>query len=72
VIRFRLPERCRFCNALGSVRLEQTIKARSVTLRWCCNLCDQGWPITDEDAQPERRAATKDRRRTTRADRRNR
>ena len=72
MVRFPLPERCKFCGAVGSVRLEQTIKARSVTVAWCCSLCDRGWPVTVEELQPERRAAEADRRKATRTDRRGR
>jgi hypothetical protein len=72
VLRLRLPERCKHCGTLGSVRAEQTIKARTVTLRWCCNVCDRGWPVTPDDYQGERRTAMSDRRRVTRNDRRNR
>jgi hypothetical protein len=72
MLRLRLPDRCKCCRAVAAVRLEQTIKARSVTLMWCCNACDEGWPIVDEDYQPERRSRIKDRRHQTRSDRRRR
>ena len=72
VLRLQLPERCKFCGAVGSVRLEQTIKARSVTVAWCCNLCDRGWPVSAAEFQPERRGADADRRNTPRSDRRGR
>jgi hypothetical protein len=68
----RLPERCRFCNAVGSVSLEQTIKGKSVVLTWCCQRCDQEWPVTPEEEEHDRRLGTDERRRTSRKDRRQR
>ena len=69
---FRMPERCQCCGAVGSVRLELTMKARSVTIAWGCNLCGRGWPVRPEELQPERRSAEADRRKASRTDRRGR
>jgi hypothetical protein len=70
LLRLRLPERCKFCDALGTVRPEHTIRAKSVTVMWCCNRCDREWPITEDDYQQERRREVSDRRKQTRSDRR--
>ena len=70
MLRLRLPNRCRFCDAAGTVRPEHTIKAKSVTIAWCCNECDREWPITEDDYEPEQRSSTSDRRKQTRSDRR--
>ena len=71
-MRLRLPERCKFCGAAGTVRPETTIRDKTVTVQWCCNHCDRGWPITDTDYQPDRRRDVSERRKQTRTDRRNR
>jgi hypothetical protein len=43
---FRLPDRCKFCDALGTVTIEMTI-VRGVTKRsWCCRGCRREWPLT--------------------------
>ena len=72
MLRLRLPEQCKVCGAAGTVRPEHTIKAKSVTVMWCCNACDESWPIASEDYLPERRKGTQDRRKLTRNDRRDR
>ena len=71
-MRFRLPERCRFCSAMGSVRPEHTIRAGTVTAKWCCSQCDRDWPFTEDDQQADRRSSVTERRKHSRSDRRNR
>jgi hypothetical protein len=50
-----------------------TVGAESAALTWHCQRCRHAWPITEGDQQIiERRAATRDRRRVVRKDRRKR
>jgi hypothetical protein len=50
---------------------ETNIVHGSVVLVWCCKACNQEWPITNGEQQAiERRKRARDRRRVTRADRR--
>ena len=49
--RFRLPERCKLCGAIGTVSRETTITRGVVFLSWCCRSCRGDWPITSEDEE---------------------
>jgi hypothetical protein len=64
----RVPPTCPHCGAVGSVKLEQTIKGAMANLSWCCTACDTAWPINFTDA--ERRKPAHDRRKVPRKDRR--
>lgn len=70
--RFRVPTHCVFCGAVGVVHPETTIAGKFVELNWCCRFCERSWPITAAEQQMEERRSDRDRRRSTRADRRGR
>jgi hypothetical protein len=55
---FQLPARCKFCNALGTVKPEMTI-VHGVTVRtWCCRACRNEWQLTSSEIRAvERRQA---------------
>jgi hypothetical protein len=67
--RLKIPDQCRFCEAVGKVVLESTIKGSIATIDWCCTRCQRTWPIAEEDAE---RRVSAERRKTSRNDRRKR
>ena len=70
-VRYRLPSRCKYCEATDAVVPQVTIVGATVTLTWWCRVCGKDWSVTEaEQDSTERRAGRKDRRRVTRADRR--
>ena len=52
---FRLPTKCIFCGAVGTVVPETTIRGDAVLMAWCCRSCNNDWPITDEQTMEDRR-----------------
>ena len=58
----RLPDRCKFCDALGTVTIEMTI-VRGVTKRtWCCRGCRREWPLSARELKAfERHFVSSDR-----------
>src|SRR5687768_9474892 len=70
-IRCRVPAACPHCGAEGSVHPEVTIVGGSLTRTWCCKACTAEWPITSGERYiEEHRSGVRDRRRTTRKERR--
>ena len=69
-VRLRVSDPCQGCGAVGTVRIEQTLKGDTVTFMWCCRACDHEWRITEDDHLPEHRKAPADRRKVTRKERR--
>ena len=65
----RLPNRCPQCGSTGTVRHQQVLSGGEARMNWICVVCRTEWPIAPEE-YIERRAATSDRRRTARKDRR--
>jgi hypothetical protein len=73
LLRLRVPDVCPACDISGAVALETTITGSEILLRWCCRSCSHDWLVTDaEVTAAERRASTRDRRRTSRMERRRR
>jgi hypothetical protein len=73
LLKLRVPEDCPVCHVPGTVTLETTVAAGEAVLRWCCRSCGYEWLITEaEITAAERRAAPRDRRRTSRNERRRR
>jgi hypothetical protein len=73
LLRLRVPDGCPACRVSGTVALETTITGAEVLLRWCCRSCSHDWLVTDaEVTAAERRTSPRDRRRTSRTERRGR
>jgi hypothetical protein len=66
---FQAPDRCKKCQELASVRLEQTLKGSLVVLTWCCRVCGFEWPVLPSE-HIQRRRAPADRRKLPRGERR--
>jgi hypothetical protein len=65
------PERCKYCQELGSVRLQNTVRGDVVYLSWACGACQREWPTTVGEAMmKERRGGLPDHRDAPRKDRR--
>jgi hypothetical protein len=68
-----VPRICPACANVGSVVLQVTVDAGTVTFDWCCGACDLLWPVTaGEPAHPAKveLRMKADRRKTTRSDER--
>jgi hypothetical protein len=46
-LRFHLPKKYRGCGEMGTVRLESTIRGRTVLLSWCCDACRYDVPVSN-------------------------
>jgi hypothetical protein len=60
-IRFKVPDLCPFCGAVGQATAETTVVSNTLTVQWCCRVCNRGWPVTPTDT-----ATTADQRHTPR------
>ena len=70
--RYRVPTHCAFCETAGTVSLTARTPGGAVAIRLNCRRCKREWPVRPEEQIPERRSGLTDRRRASRADRRNR
>ena len=70
--RYVVPSHCLFCVTAGRVALAACVRGGAVVVCWRCDECEHEWPVHPHEQLDERRHGLKDRRRTTRADRRKR
>jgi hypothetical protein len=55
------------------VSLETIVSGQTVELKWCCRGCGASWSVSAKETDmPDRRASPRDRRKSSRADRRKR
>jgi transcription elongation factor Elf1 len=45
-VKFRVPPKCPFCGAVGTISPETTVQGNAVSVTWCCRTCGREWPIT--------------------------
>ena len=70
LLKLRVPEQCKFCEAKGTLQAETIVVGNTVTLKWCCRKCDAEWSIMSGEFVERRK--TPERRRTPRNERRKR
>ena len=62
-VRFKVPDHCPFCGVAGQTAVETTVIGDTLTVLWCCRACNNGWPVTPNDAAiPDQRHVPRERR----------
>lgn len=72
MIRYVVPEQCMFCGTAGHLALTARTPGGAVVICWHCGHCRRDWPVKHDERLEEQRSGLADRRRTSRADRRQR
>ena len=72
MVRYVVPEQCIFCGTAGQVALTARTHGGAVAICWHCVACGRDWPVKPTEQLDERHSGRRDRRRYSRADRRNR
>jgi hypothetical protein len=71
--RFHLPRNCFQCDGVSTIVLQTVVQGDAVSLAWICQSCGRETPINiGRPNEPDRRKGPRERRRTTRKDRRKR
>jgi hypothetical protein len=71
-LKLRVPSACPSCRTAGGIAIKTDVARGTASLTWVCSACRAEWAVTDGDNQaiPERRQGARDRRRSSRTDRR--